>query len=67
MKFRKAMALLLTGAMVFTMAGCGSNGGSSEGGSSDKAKSDSGDVELSVTSGIRCIRRFFTGRILDAF
>ena len=49
MKFRKAMALLLTGAMVFTMAGCGSNGGSSEGGSSDKAKSDSGDVELSVT------------------
>ena len=26
MKFRKAMALLLTGAMVFTMAGCGSSG-----------------------------------------
>ena len=49
MKFRKAMALLMAGAMVFTMAGCGSNGGSSEGGSSDKAKSDSGDVELSVT------------------
>ena len=49
MKFRKAMALLLTGAMVFTMAGCGS-GGSSSGDSSDKkSESDSGDVELSVT------------------
>ena len=35
MKFRKAMALLLTGAMVFTMAGCGS-GDSSSGDSSDK-------------------------------
>ena len=29
MKFRKAMALLLTGAMVFTMAGCGSGDSSS--------------------------------------
>ena len=49
MKFRKAMALLLTGAMVFTMAGCGS-GDSSSGDSSDKkSESDSGDVELSVT------------------
>ena len=44
MKFRKAMALLLTGAMVFTMAGCGS-GDSSSGDSSDKkSESDSGDV-----------------------
>ena len=43
MKFRKAMALLLTGAMVFTMAGCGS-GDSSSGDSSDKkSESDSGD------------------------
>ena len=49
MKFRKAMELLLTGAKVFTMAGCGS-GGSSSGDSSDKkSESDSGDVELSVT------------------
>lgn len=52
MKFRKAMALLLTGAMVFTMAGCGSSGSgdSSSGDSSDKkSESGSGDVELSVT------------------
>ena len=49
MIFRKAMALLLTGAMVFTMAGCGS-GDSSSGDSADKkSESDSGDVELSVT------------------
>lgn len=52
MKFRKAMALLLTGAMVFTMAGCGSSGSSNSGSSdsSDKeSESDSGAVELSVT------------------
>lgn len=49
MKFRKAMALLLTGAMVFTMAGCGSGDSSSSDSSDKKSESDSGDVELSVT------------------
>ena len=49
---KKVLTVLLTGAMVFTMAGCGSSGSgdSSSGDSSDKkSESGSGDVELSVT------------------
>ena len=44
---KKVLAAVLMGAMVFSMAACGSNGGSSEGGSSD---SGSGS-DASATSG----------------
>ena len=44
---KKVLAAVLMGAMVFSMAGCGSNGGNSEGGSSD---SGSGS-DASATSG----------------
>ena len=44
---KKVLAAVLMGAMVFSMAACGSNGGSSEGGSSD---SGSGS-EASAPSG----------------